>query len=67
MFRQENLANLILMSAGQLQMQPKGFHSYSFIKFSRNEAFGHFLVDYIEWLAWKQQLLLLKQSDLLQG
>ena len=47
MQRKENLADLLLMFSGPLQMRPKGFHWYSFIKLSRNDAFRHFFVNCI--------------------
>ena len=30
------------------------FHSYAFIKRSKNEAFRHFLFDLTKWLPWKR-------------
>ena len=36
--RYENLADLFLILLGHLQMSSKGFHLYSFIKLSKNEA-----------------------------
>ena len=42
--RHENLADLFLVLPDQLQMWSKSFHLYSFIKLSKHEAFGSFLV-----------------------
>ena len=39
MSRQEKRVDLFLVFPGQFKTQPKTFHSYSFIKLSRNEAF----------------------------
>ena len=55
--RQGSLADLFSMFPGQLKMQPRGFHSYSFIKRSRIETLRNFLVNFMKWLPWKWQLL----------
>ena len=52
---QENLVYLFLMLSDELQIQPKWFHLYSFIKLSRNKEFVHFLaiINSIKWLPGK--------------
>ena len=53
MQRQEKLADLFLVFAARLETWPNVFHSYSFIKRFRNEAFRHFSVSFIKQLPWK--------------
>ena len=48
--RQEKIWDLLLVFPAKLETWPKAFHSYSFIKRSRNEAFRYFLVNFIKWL-----------------
>ena len=50
MSRQEKLADLFLVFPARLQTWPKAFHSYFFIKHSKNEAFRHFLVNFMKQL-----------------
>ena len=38
----------------RLKTWPKPLHSYPFIKPSRNEAFRHFIVNFIKWLPWNR-------------
>ena len=57
MSRQEKLADLFLAFPARLETWPKAFHSYSFIKRSRNEAFMHFLVNSVKRLPWKRWTL----------
>ena len=52
--RQEKPAYLFLVFPARLETWQKAFHSYSFIERSRNEAFRHFLVNFIKWLPWKR-------------
>ena len=54
MSRKEKLTNLFLEVPDRLKTWPKALHSYSFIKLSRNEAFKHFLVNFIKRLPCKQ-------------
>ena len=54
MSRQEKLADLFLVFPTRLGTWPTAFHSYSFIKRSRNEAFRHFSVNFIQRLPWKR-------------
>ena len=46
--------NLFLVFPATLETWPKAFHSYPFIKRSRNDAFRHFLVNFIKRFPWKQ-------------
>ena len=55
--RHENVADLLMIFPGQLQMSTKKLHLYSFIKLSRNKALIPFLVIFVEWLPWKPRLL----------
>ena len=48
------LADLLLLFTARLGTWPKAFYSYSFNKFPRNEAFRHFLFNFIKWLPWKR-------------
>ena len=48
MSRQEKLADLTLVFPARLETWPKAFHSYPFIKCSRNEAFRHFFVKFYQ-------------------
>ena len=57
MSRQEKLADLFLVFPDRLETWPKAFHSYSFIKCSKNETFRHFLFNFIKHLPWKRWLL----------
>ena len=54
MSRQEKLADLILVFDARFKTRAIAFRSYSFIKHSRNEAFRHFLVNFIKLLPWKR-------------
>ena len=54
MSRQENLADLFPVFPARLETGPIVFHSYSTIKHPRNEAFRHFLVNFIKPLPWKR-------------
>ena len=53
MSRQEQHADLFLVFSAGRKTWPKAFHSYSFIKLSRSEASGHFLVNFMKWSPWK--------------
>ena len=48
------LADLFLVFPARLETWPKVFHLYSFIKHSKNEAFKHFLVNFVKRLPWKR-------------
>ena len=54
MSRQEKLADLLLLFAARLETWQKAFHSYSIIERYRNEAFWHFLVNFIKRLPEKR-------------
>ena len=57
MLRQEKRAHLFLVFPAKLETSPKAFHSYSFIKRSRNKAFRHYFVNFIKRLPWKRRPL----------
>ena len=57
MSRQKKLADLFMVFPARLETLPKVFHSYSFIRCPRNEAFRHFLVNFIKRLPKKQRPL----------